>query len=1342
MKHDRWRIVRLASRTLAYAAIIGAVIWLFATRSGLAWAWHMAQPLLPRDLQVASVSGRLIGPITVKGVSYRSPDLHVTLQRAHMEWAPSRLLLADVDIASLTLHGLHVQRLGKTAHPTRSRSTGSHPLHLPVFLHLGRLRITDFTYQSSPHAKPWHFSSLALAARYDQSGASISDLRLQGPRLQASGHVHVASRDSRAVSGRLHWRLRLAGYAPVAGRTALSGNLGHLIVEQHIAAPYSLKAHVVVDQLLQAPRWRARLQVSGLHLSRVAKRLRPLVVSLTAQAYGGRKAATTQFNLALTSPHYGKFVLDAQARYHHQRIDLPAAQLRAPGRALKLNLKGRIDLAGTRRLRAQAQWKHLQWPLSGKAKFTSPAGRLNVEGTLHHLVAGLEARVGAGGRLHATFRRQNKFMQALLSWSQLGYPQDKPRWRSTNGNAQWSGNMDAYTLNAVANLALRKGHVAQVAVTGHGDRQAFTVKHLGLRGLGGRLQGSGRLAWRPTLAADITLHGSKLNPGLLKAAWPGRLGVDLSAAASLSHGALQAHIRQLHVQGRLRGKPFDLVAQGRLRNRELGLSRFRLISGGNRLTARGSVGRRKMNLRWSVDAPALAGLLPGAAGSLRGQGRVEGSAKRPSARVDVHADHLRYKAYRLSRLSLSGRVDMSGAQSSHLTLSVSGARVGGSEIRAATARLTGRPANQVLTLAVDSSRGRLQARLAGGVDASLTRWQGHLVRASVAPARLPAWQLQAPVPVRLSKSAMHLGQACWRSGSARLCFQGQRSAQASSGSFALHGLTMAYLHRLLPKAVTLRGTLTGHGHVSLPRGGTAQGTARLDLSNGALIEPAATGGHKRVIKLKTTTARVVLGKAGANVDAKVSLDQGEADLRLHMAAGKQKPSRRPVQGRLQLHLASLHFLTPFVPRIGDLQGQLHGDVTLAGTLARPQLDGQLRLAGGRLRVVPAGIELKGLSAQVKTRGHRFTVTAKADSGGGQMHIQANGELGAAQRLTAKVDGRRFQVMNTALASVRVSPKLSVQVQGRKIRVTGQVTVPYADITPRQLPQGSHAVTVSSDQVIVEPHAKGHAGGATGWQVSARVRVVLGNQVKFKGFGLKAQLGGSLLTEVSPGKPPSGSGQLVIRSGQYKAYGQDLTIKDGRILFAGPLDKPGVDVRATRKPQPGIMVGVHVKGPLKDPQFNLYSNPSMSQNQQLSWLVLGHSLSSSSGQSSAALAQAALALGIKGSHYLTGGLGKELGLNTLTIQSGTLVQSQAPTGSANPYARDQGQGTTASGQQASLMIGKYLSPRLYVSYGLGLLQQAYVLKLKYILSSKFTLQTEASSLASGVDLIYSIQRGNP
>ena len=127
---------------------------------------------------------------------------------------------------------------------------------------------------------------------------------------------------------------------------------------------------------------------------------------------------------------------------------------------------------------------------------------------------------------------------------------------------------------------------------------------------------------------------------------------------------------------------------------------------------------------------------------------------------------------------------------------------------------------------------------------------------------------------------------------------------------------------------------------------------------------------------------------------------------------------------------------------------------------------------------------------------------------------------------------------------------------------------------------------------------------------------------------------------------------------------------------------------------------------------------MAQQEQLSYLVLGRPLHDASESESAAMSRAALALGVNGGNFVSERISENLGLDAFGIESDS---DEAAAG-------------------AAFVIGKYLTPSLYVSYGIGIFESVNTLKLRYAFAPRWRLETETSSKASGGDLIYNIERG--
>ncbi|MEW6422713.1 MAG: translocation/assembly module TamB domain-containing protein, partial [Deinococcota bacterium] len=239
----------------------------------------------------------------------------------------------------------------------------------------------------------------------------------------------------------------------------------------------------------------------------------------------------------------------------------------------------------------------------------------------------------------------------------------------------------------------------------------------------------------------------------------------------------------------------------------------------------------------------------------------------------------------------------------------------------------------------------------------------------------------------------------------------------------------------------------------------------------------------------------------------------------------------------------------------------------------------------------------------------------------------------------------------------------------------------------------------------------------GTPMHTRIEVVLGDKVRVRGMGFNGRISGRLTVIDRPGLPGAvGQGELSIPEGRYKAYGQDLLIQRGRILYADtPLDDPALDIRAVRRvTQDSVVAGVQITGRASRPKASLFSEPAMEQAEVLSYLVTGKSLKRSSGGDAQLMMQAIQAAGYAGGDLLAGQIGGAFGLEEATVE------------------------TDAGTQEISLVLGRYLTPRLYLRYVQGLEEGLQAFILRYELTRRINVQLQ-SGVKAGVDVFYSFER---
>ena len=299
-------------------------------------------------------------------------------------------------------------------------------------------------------------------------------------------------------------------------------------------------------------------------------------------------------------------------------------------------------------------------------------------------------------------------------------------------------------------------------------------------------------------------------------------------------------------------------------------------------------------------------------------------------------------------------------------------------------------------------------------------------------------------------------------------------------------------------------------------------------------------------------------------------------------------------------------------------------------------------------------------------------------------------------------------MNTPEALVIAEPDMTITVTPEATKVTGKVSIPRAQIEPTRF---NSSVSPSTDVKVISDTQTEQASSS---QTQLDITVSLGDKVQIKAMGFQGRLTGNLQVSGNPNDVLLGNGQITIKDGSYIAYGQLLKVDNGKIRFSGPIDNPELDIKAVRETKE-VTAGLYIEGNVSAPQATLFSDPDMSQDDILSYLILGKPIEQASATDAALLASAATGIG---------------------LQNGAMIGDDI----ANTFGLDEFAITGDSKENAALTIGKYLSPKLYLSYGIGVFDSVSSVELRYQLSKIWALKAE-SGTESGVDLLYTYEPSN-
>lgn len=1136
---------------------------------------------------------------------------------------------------------------------------------LRMTLCLDRLHATKLALQFAPSETgadnaPLQLPDLKLPISLQLGDVQVGSVQLDGAdqvqNLQLAAHWNStglqidslkAQRDGLALD--LHGQLQPEGQWPLLASAAV-----------RLPAVDGKDWQLALDiqgELLQTLNLNGRS--SGYLDAEVSGQLQPLATDLPAQL----RIASEAFKAGAALPdtlQLNGLVLTAKGDLHTgYKID-GHASLPADQGPMSLQLQGRVDAKGA--------------DLNALDLTAAPQQRLAVTGRVDWQQAlALEAKVD-----WLDFPWQRLYAQATPPPVSLHTLQGEVAYRDGN-----------YLGNLAAALQGPAGAFTVVSPFSGNLREVF-LPQLSVQAGQGKAEGHLNLQFAQGIGWDTALNLSALDPAYWVAQLPGTLAGTLVSKGQFNNGQVQAQA-DIDLKGRLRGQPTLLAAKLQGAGEQWTLATLQARLGDNKITGSGSVQQRLAG-RIDLDLPRLGQLWPDLQGRINGRVDVSGTLTAPQGQLTLAGQQIAQGDNRLQGVDLQARLD--AGQRATVSLSANGIRAGETTLGTLTAKGQGTLQKQQLQLDLKGPQLVLGLGLDGGLDRG--NWRGRLASGDI-QAGGQDWRLQRPASLqRLANGQIDFGAHCWLSGAASLCGEDQRLAPEPRLRYHLKQFPLDSLAQWLPKDLGWRGLLNADLQLDLPASGP-KGRVMVDASGGTL----RIRDNGQWLDFPYQALRLDSTLAPRQVDTQVVFRGAKlGDLQVQ-ARIDPVASDKPLSGNFSLQGLDLSVARPFLPMVERLNGHLQGSGRLGGSLTEPQVDGDVQIRDGEVAGEQLPVSLEALQLQAHIAGDTAQLDGTWKSGEtGQGRL--SGTLGWAQGLAVNVDlkGTNLPVTVEPYATLAVTPALKLHMVDGRLAVSGTVSIPKGSIVVRELPPST--IKVSDDAVIV-----GHQSeqGKEPLEIAMDINVDVGqDKLTFAGFGLTANLAG----RVHVGDNLDTRGELTLKDGRYAAYGQRLTIRRARLFFAGPLDQPYLDIEAVRQVD-DVIAGIRLTGSAEQPTSEVFAEPAMSQEQALSYLVLGRPLSTT-GEDSNLLAQAALGLGLAGSSSLTGSVAKELGIEDFQLD------------------------TAGSGASTNVVASGKITEKLSLRYGVGVFEPANTIALRYLLSKKVYLEV-ASGVASSLDIFY-------
>lgn len=1322
----------------------------------------------PGSLTYERAEGALAGPLSISGLSYLDGDTSISIGRIDLDWHPQCLVQQKLCLDRLHLDQVEV-RVPAADEDAPEVVKETEPFQLPDIELPFAFRLTDITIRE---LRVWQGDQLLLPLEHfsvsvsgEEGSVSLAELLVKqgSTHLQLSGQVSPQQHypfsfdldwafDARDIPFELELPEQLTELA-LNGRGQLSGDMQQILLQHQLRGDAELDLALELKQPLEDISWVVSLDRLKLDLALVDPTRSESTLTGRLDSSGNLRELDLQTELALWLLETGQLStsIDATINLVDEQVQLKSLSLMLPDTDSSISLSGSVQHWTQPDFDLLMNWTALQFPLQpdeeGAEPFISEAGELTLKGKLEGDLLTAQAELGThldetgtiqlAVDLNADLEAQWMAIKALNlelpdaamqltlqgeinnwtepdlalsgNWQNLHYPifpeEGEPEiFSSPEGSFSLKGDLDDYELALSTRVSGEQIPASQWQFSGSGNQEALRRFSLSGTLLEGQLSVAGSAQWLSQPAWDLEVELQDINPGAHWPEWQGDINLKLSSVGKLVDGIpqLSASIKEF------RGEMRDQILQGEgelsLAGEDLKIDTLSLAMGGARLQASGAI-EEQIALDWSLSIPDLSQALPGSSGTLTAVGAVAGSREEPRISASLEGENLTLEDQaRIERINGAVKLDLSGDSASDISVELISIHAAGQVLDSILIKGQGTPLSHSLELNIAGRPLDLNLAATGRWDD--ISWTGRLEQLSVFRTEAGLWELVEPVPVSTTPPAFSAGQTCLQQAdqSGRLCARAEMTKEgAISGAADLKSLSLSMIEPWLNGA-TIDSMLEMDAEFSVV-GGHPRVDALITTSPGTI-----TTIEQRSLNLGRTETRAVVRDDNLNLSMSALLDDIQGSIKAELEV-LSLSSAQSLAGELEVRLADLEIISVFVPQVQNIAGLISGRFILSGDAESPQVNGAISYLEGGAELPAQGIILSDVEMTVRTNVDQVDLLlfdGRLTSGDGTINLGGQFDLTA---LTGNIvlEGESFTAMHTRDIHVLISPELEVVISEQEIHLGGSLTIPFARISPPELAQS--AVSPSSDVVIVgseedEPTA--------GLPVRTNLQLILGDSVEVDAFGFNGRLIGRLNVIDEGVDVVRATGSIQVESGQYRLYGQDLNIQRGGLVFTGgPIDNPGFDMLVSRHVQ-DVEAGARVQGTLRQPDLTLYSVPAMPDSSILSYLILGRGPGSTSSSEQSMMMQAAMAMGMQGGNVITDQLRDNLSLDELGFD-------------------------TDAGGDSAFFIGKYLTPRLYIRYGIGLLESVDVLMLSYQLTSRWKVESQSSSVGSGADILFTLER---
>ncbi len=877
----------------------------------------------------------------------------------------------------------------------------------------------------------------------------------------------------------------------------------------------------------------------------------------------------------------------------------------------------------------------------------------------------------------------------------------------TNVALNGEGNADDYMLTLTGNSQLGAYPEVNLNATLNGGLTQINVERLALAANESRATIKASANWENGIKSQFSGQLDQLKAQYLTDSVTSDISGQFAGSFNASNNKWQLSMQDSQLTGVIDEVNFNFISDFDLNsNLHANIKALELTSGENKLSLAGHIEQQ-----WNIDGKLYLNKseqkkLP-FTGTGDGHLSIRGERLEPVVNLDLALQDLTYDDIAVAALSIKSDFNYAADWQTNANIKVRNAKLAGQQINSISVNATGDKKDHLVQFELDALEGKAEFEIAGAMVNKI--WQGQLSDVLLTDNTL---ELTAAPKVAATFNTENgnfsVDKHCWQTQSSNLCVD-QLTQANDIGSLvaSLDNLDLAELKHLLPENLVTKGGITGQVAANWQSANLKKLTASLQSQDLAAIFIDEEKRYR--VPIETLNLKAEANSQSGQLQATLNsslLGDIHADISV-----QDLPSSQTLSGNINIDKILLADLQPFIGKLEQLKGDISGQIALNGSLTEPLLNGQVSIDEVDLQGEQLPVSVVDSRINIGFDKTKATLDGKLnDTEGGNITLSGDIDWGGAKpAVNLAINGEQFYVKAQQGVLFKVSPDLDINLADNVFKLVGQVVVPYGRITIEELPEG--AVQVSDDEVIIDQQIE--QSTAVPFDYDINLKLIVQNDVRIDSFGLESKIAGDLTIKMDQQTPMIATGELNLREGTYRAFGQDLIISTGQVGFSGPIDKPYLNIKAIRNPENtanDVVAGITLTGNVEQPSLKVFSEPAMDQGQSLAYLLNGQPLDEGDSSTDAMLTQLLLAQGVSRSEGVVSKVGESFGLSDVSLSS------------------------KGSGDDTKVEISGYVAPGVQVKYSVGVFESLSEVAVRYQLLSQLYIEI-TSGLTRSADILY-------